>query len=84
MKLKEGQEVFFIVRDEDKRELTYRKGTFLYSASGGHRGKCMIATKYNGQDIRIPLPRRIIFASEKEVRDEVFLSALIHGWRAAI
>ena len=83
-KLKQGQKVFFIVKDEDKRELSYQEAKFMYSESGGPNGRCVVQTEYNGQTFSIPVPRSLIFTTEKDVRDQVYITAMLHGWRAAI
>jgi hypothetical protein len=84
MKLKKGQKVFFVVKDEDKRELSYQKATFLYAVSGGHKGRCMISTIFNGQELKFIVSRTMIYTSEKDVREEVIFEANLFGWRAAI
>ena len=84
MKLKQGQKVFFVVKDEDKRELSYQKATFMYAKSGGPHGYCVVQTEYNGQTFDFPVPRSLIFTTEKDVRDQVYNTAMLHGWRAAI
>ena len=84
MKLNAGQEVFFIVKDEDKRELSYQKATFLYAVSGGHKGRCRISTIFNGQELQFTVPRTLVYTSENDVRSQVHLQAMLFGWRAAI
>ncbi len=84
MKLKQGQKVFFIVKDEDKRELSYQKATFLCAVSGGHKGRCMISTIFNGQELKFLVSRTMIYTSESDVRSQVYLQAMLFGWRAAI
>lgn len=83
-KLIPGHEVFFIVKDEIKRELSYQKAKFLYSKSGGPKGRSVISTIYNGQELKFIVPRTLIYTSERDVRSQVYLQAMLFGWRAAI
>ena len=83
-KLKAGQEVFFVVKDEDKHELSYQKATFLRSMPGGSGGRCLISTNYNKTDLQFNVPRSMVFSQETDVRDQIYLTALLCGWRAAI
>ena len=86
MRLKSGQEIFFIDRNEEKHIFSYRKGKFLYS-KGGSINRCVISTIENGKEILLSIPRSSIHTSEQEARDKVlFVAGLFerHGWRAAI
>lgn len=83
-KLIPGQEVFFIVKDEIKRELSYQKAKFLYSKSGGPKGRSVLSTIYNGQELKFIVPRTLIYTSEMDVRSQVYIQAMLFGLRAAI
>ena len=85
-RLKSGQEILFIDRNEEKRVISYRKGKFIYS-KGGSLNRCIISTIENGKKILLSVPRSQICTSEQEVRDEVlFIAGLFEqdGWRAEI
>lgn len=84
MKLKQGQEVFFITKDEDRRVFSYQRGKFMYAKSGGPKGCCMVQIEFNGQTFNFPVPRCLIYTSKKDVCDQIHITCMIYGWRMEI